>query len=183
MDNNTLRTLLLGLKVHYANAEEVEKIIINCALVAATADAVGSAIPGIAIPATIVGCFGAVWAMYGLICAKLGIILKGHVLKLLARAALSNILMNLGGAMIASFAGMFIPGASIAVSAVVTFVTIYLAGWIFLQLIAKLADESSDPHSFSDIGEAKMKAVIKETKVSKDDLDAARAVYKENKKD
>lgn len=183
MDNNTLKGVAVGLKVHYANAEDAEKVIINCAFVAAAADAVGGVIPGLAIPATIASCFGAVWVMYAKICNVLGISLKENVLKLLARAALANILTNLGGIMIAAFAGMFIPGASVAVSALITFITVYLAGWIFLQLIAKLAAKSSDPHSFSDIGEKEMKAVVKETKVSKDDLDAAQAVYKENKKD
>ena len=73
-----------ALKDYYPNADETEKVIINCALVAAGADAVGGVLPGLAVPATIIACFGTVWVMYGQLCGKLGISLKENVLKLLA---------------------------------------------------------------------------------------------------
>ena len=170
-----------ALKSHYPNADETEKIIINCAVVAAGADAVGGVIPGLAIPATIVSCFGAVWVMYGKLCTKLGISLKENVLKLLARAALANIAANLGGAIAALIAGMLIPGASIIASAVVAFLTVYLAGLVFLQFILKLADKSNDPYAFSDISTEEMKNTVKDTKVGMDDLDAARKAFEDNK--
>ena len=86
----------------------------------------------LSIIATITSCFGAVWVMYGKLCAVLGISLKENVLKILARAALANIAANLGAALIAMFAGMFIPGASVVVSAAVAFIAVYLAGVVFL---------------------------------------------------
>jgi hypothetical protein len=43
-----------ALKDYYPNADETEKVIINCALVAAGADAVGGVLPGLAVPATII---------------------------------------------------------------------------------------------------------------------------------
>ncbi len=181
MNNLPIRQLIPVLSKYYANAEETEKIIINCALVAAGADTVVSIIPGLAVPATIVSCFGAVWAMYGTLCRKLGISLKTNVLKLLARAALANIAANLWGAILALIAGMFFPGASVAASAVITFITLYIAGYIFLQTILTLAEKSSDPHTFSDISEGEMERTAKATKVSKDDLKAAKSAYDDNK--
>lgn len=119
----------------------------KCALTATAADAVGGAIPGLAIPATIIGCFGVVWVMYGKRCSTLGISLKENALKLLARAALSNILANLSGAILTLVAGMFIPGGSILASALVSFITVYLAGLIFLRTILSLAEKSSDSYT------------------------------------
>lgn len=71
-----------ALKEYYASAEETEKVILNAALVAAGADAVGGAIPGVSIPITIITCTGAVWVMYGALCKTLGISMKKNVLKL-----------------------------------------------------------------------------------------------------
>ena len=177
MESYEMVHLVRELKEYYSHAEDTEKVVINCALVAAGADAVGGVIPGLAIPATIASCFGAVWVMYGKLCSTLGISLKENVLKVLARASLANITANLGGALIATFVGMFIPGASIFVAAAVSFITVYLAGIVFLALILKMAKKSSDPFAFSDISETDMKDTVSGTKLSKDDLKKAKAAF------
>lgn len=176
------RELIYGLKFYYSHANETERIILNAALAAAAADAVTSIIPGLAIPATIISCFGAVWAMYGALCSKLGISLKENVLKLLAKAALANITANLGGALAAMFAGMFIPAAAVLASAAVSFISVYLAGIVFLRMILNMAQKSSDPYTFSDISASEMKTAVRNTAVSVDDLKAAKEVYAKNKK-
>jgi len=176
-----LKEITEGLKTHYSCAAETERIILNYALTAAAADAVGGIIPGLAIPAIIVSCFGVVWVMYGTLCTTLGISLKENVLKLLAKAALANIAANLGSALVAMFAGMFIPGASILVSAAVSFIAVYLAGVVFLRLILKMAQKSCDPFSFSDISASEMKAAARGITLTKDDLNAAREVYDTSK--
>lgn len=181
MNAYILKELTYGLKDYYYHADETEQIILNAALTAAAADAVGGMIPGLAIPATIISCFGAVWAMYGSLCSKLEISLKEHTLKLLAKAALANITANLGGVLAAMFAGMFVPGASILVSAAVSFIAVYLAGVVFLRLILSMAQKSSDPYTFSDISIGKMKDVVRHVTVSADDLKAAKAVYETSK--
>mgnify|MGYP007089422329 FL=1 len=175
------KTIMYALKAYYSNAENTEKIILNCALVAASADLVGGAIPGLAIPAVITSRFGAIWVMYGKLCKELGISLKDNTLKILARAAITNIAMNLTGVILGALAGMLIPGASIPVSAIVTFATVYLAGMMFLQLILKMAQKSTDPHMFSDISADEMKKTVSGIKLSKDDLEAAKKVYENNK--
>lgn len=180
MSSYMTKEIMTALKCYYARANETEQIILNAALAAAAADAVGGIIPGLAIPAIIISCFGAVWAMYAALCSTLGISLKENVLKLLARAVLANITANLGGVLVAMFAGMFIPGASILVSAAVSFIAVYLAGIVFLRLILKMAQKSSDPYTFSDISASEMKTEARNIKVTKDDLKAAKAVYEAN---
>ena len=175
------KDLTYALRRYYDRADEAEQIVVKAALVAAGADAVGSIIPGLAIPATIISCFGAVWVMYGTLCSTLGISMKENVLKLLAKAALANISANLGGALIAMFAGMFIPGASILASAAVAFIAVYLAGVVFLRLILKMAQKSKDPYTFCDISASEMKAAARGVTVTKDDLNAARDAYDASK--
>ncbi len=181
MESYQIKMLAKQLEHYYVNADQSEKIIINCAMFAAGADAVGGIIPGLAIPATITSCVGTVWVMYKKLCDNLGISIKENTLKILARAALSNIAANLGGSLIAMFASMFIPGASILVSAAVAFIAVYLAGIVFLNLILKMAENSSDPYTFSDMSEREMKDTVKQTKLSKDDLKAAKEVFDQNK--
>ena len=162
MTDYMIKELLIGLKAYYDNAEGTEKVILSYAIAAAAADAAGGAIPGLAIPAAIVSCFGAI---------------KEHALKLLAKAALANIAANLGGVLIAIFAGMLLPGASILVSAAVAFIAVYLAGIVFLRLILKMARQSCDPYTFRDISDHEMKAALRGITVTKEDLKAAKAVY------
>lgn len=174
------RMILYGLKAYYANAEDTGKVIMTSALTAAAADMVGGSIPAFAVPATIVACFGAVWVMYGELCKVLGIQLKANALKLLARAAIANIAANLGSALIGLVVGMFVPGASVAASAVVTFITVYMAGYVFLQMILNMAQKSSDIYGFSDIPEADMRREVKNTKVTAEDMAAAKAAFDAN---
>ena len=79
------------------------------------------------------------------------------------------------------FAGMMFPGASLAASAVTAFVTVYLAGMSVLQLILKLAEQSKDPYTFKDISTDEFKKGVENTKVGREDLEAARKIYQENK--
>ncbi len=177
-----MKAIIYELSKHYANAHGTEKIIVNCALAAAGADAVGGIFPGLAVPATIASCFGAIWVMYGKLCSELGISLKENVLKLLARAALANIAANLGGALLVGVAGMFVPAASVVASAAICFATVYLAGIVFLSMISKMAEKSSDPHMFSDISSEEMEQTVNDIKLSKKDLKEAKGVYNQHKK-
>lgn len=177
----SFKELMYALKIYYPNAEKSEQIIINCALAAAGANVLGGIIPGLAVITTIFACFGAVWTMYVKLCNELEISLSQNALKLIARAAISNIAANLGGVIAASFIGMFIPGASMLAAAAVSFITVYLAGMIFLKLIIKLAAKSSDIHSFSDISVNEMQNETGNVTVTKDDMLRAKEIYKASK--
>lgn len=176
-----LKMIVKELLKYYENAKQTEKTILNCAIAAAVANAVGGFIPVLSIPALIISCFGALWVMYGMLCHDLGIVIKESVLKLLARAILSNIVANLGGAIIAVLASLVVPGASVVVSTVVSFITLYIAGTIFLHLILRMAQKSVDPVSFSDITPNEMKNMAQEITPTKDMLDEAKKAYEENK--
>ena len=169
------------LQQYYSRAKDTEKVIIECAVAAAAADLIGAWVPGLAIPAAVVSCFGAVWAMYARLCSTLGISIKENALKLIARAALANITANLAGALAVAFAGMFVPVFSAVVSAGFVFAVVYLAGLIFLNLILRLAQKSNDPYHFSDISEADMETATRSVRLDKDDLKAAQDAYKKNK--
>ena len=173
--------LLNGLKCHYNNAEETEKNIITCAFTAATADDLGGAIPGLAVVTTIISCVGAVWVMYGKLCSCLWIKMRDNTLKLLARAALANIAGNLASVLLSMAATLLIPGGSIAASAIITFLVVYLAGLAFLQMVLNLAEKSNDPYAFSDISDGEMKRKMKETKFTAEDLEAAKQSFQENR--
>ena len=177
MNQSKLKEAVSALQKYYKNAEKAEKIVTDCALIAAAANTVGCIIPVVSVPALIVGCFGAVWVMYAKVCKELGINLKENVLKLMARAALSNIAANLGSVMLASFFGMLFPGTSAIFAAVVTYSTVYLAGIIFLLTLRKLAEQSNDLISFSDISEDKITEPVKVARITKEDLNAAKAAY------
>lgn len=180
MNPNSLKYAAVALARYYPNADKTERIIIECAVAAVGADMLGAAFPVLAIPATIASCFGAVWVMYGRLAATLGISLKEKTLKLLARAALSNIAANLGGLLLTFAAGMLIPGASVVSSALVTYGTVYVAGVVFLRMIEKLAESSADPATLSDISEKDMKKAVSETELGKEHLEAAKASFKIN---
>ena len=45
----------------------------------------------------------------------------------------------------------------------------------------KLAKKTSDIHGFSDISTSEMESIVKETKIGKKDLNAAKGTYHENR--
>ena len=176
-----LKTVVRGLKGHYSQAEDTEKIIITAASVAAGASAVGGVIPVLAIPGMIVSCFGAVWVMYAKICTCLGLNLKEGLLKILARAALANIVANLAGAFAAEIVFAFVPGASVIAGAALTFCTVYLAGLIFLKTILSLAKKGKSGAALNHLSDSEFENILKEQKVDKSNLKDAKNAYKNDK--
>ena len=175
MSLGSIHALTHGLAHHYEHAEDTTKIIIGAALVAAGSDAVASLVPILSLPATIIGCLAAVWIMYSKICKKLGIRLSEHTLKLIGKAALANIAGNLIGLILA----LLLPGGSVIASAAVTFVSVFIAGKIFLALILKMAEKSKDKVSFSDIPDSEMKNFARSAEVSREDIDEAKGSHEE----
>lgn len=76
-----LRDVLYGLKNYYSQANEAEKIIVNSAVLAAGASAVGGFIPFLELPSLIISSVVAVWAMYIQICDCLNIRIGKNILK------------------------------------------------------------------------------------------------------
>ena len=177
MSKLSMEETLNGLSKYYPKAEDAEVVVIECALTAAAATAIGSIVPGLALPATIISCYGAVWMMYARLCSLLEIKLEKRVLKLLARAALSNIAANLGGTVMVIGAGLFFPGTSVVTSAVISYSTIFLAGLVFLRLLLRMAVQSNDPSTLCDISDKELQEEMWAEKPDEADLNAARASH------
>ena len=165
-----LTGLIKALGEYYEEADEIGKIIIQSAVVAAAAGAAGSVIPGLAIIGAITSSVGAIWSMYIRMCAKLGLKFGKDTLKALASAVVSNIVANIGGIIAVEIVSSFLPGISIAVGAVLDFCVVYLAGMMFLTLLLKMLKRYGSIENIPgkiDVNQAK-----KDIKWNKEDLKA-----------
>lgn len=176
-----MNELLRYLKIAYHNVEGAEKIILNCALTAAGASAVGGLIPVLSIPAAIVSCVGAVWTMYISISKELGIPFKDNLLKSLASAALSNIAINLAGYLLTDLLLSFIPVAGVAANALLTFASVYLAGLMYMNMLAAFAKKNIVGEAIADVTPEDLEAELKQHTPTKDDVRDAKNAFKSNK--
>ena len=175
-----LTYLLKDLGRYYKHADKVEQIIINCALTAAGAAAVGGFFPVLALPAMIVSCVGAVWTMYIQICKCLDIPIGDNILKVLASAALSNSAANLVGVFAVEIVTAFIPGIGCVAGAAATFGCIYLAGMMFMEMILAFAKKGKVGSALGSISEKDLKDEIENHTPTKADAKDACHSYKNN---
>lgn len=172
--------LLRYLEVYYKGAEEAEKIIINCALTAAAAAAVGGFVPALSLPAMIISCFGAVWMMYAQLCDCLGIPFQENILKTLASAALSNIATNLIAVFVVELLTAFIPGIGSVSGAAVTFACVYLAGLMFMKMLLAFARMGKTGDALGSMTPGNASSYMKQCGVSKDDVKNAKDAFNQN---
>lgn len=175
-----INVLAKELKAFYSNADEAVRTIINCALVAAGASAVGGLIPALEIPAIIVSCIGAVWSMYIKICKILNIRIGDNLLKVLASAALSNIATNLVGIFAMEILVCFIPGLASISGALITFASVYLAGQMFMAMLLAFANRGKTGAALEGISTEDMQTVLNEQTPTKADVKNAKKVFHEN---
>ena len=169
-----MKEIAYGLKVYYKEAEEAEKIVLECAAIAAGASAVGGVVTILALPAMITSCLGAVWAMYIRLCKCLEIRINENVLKVLASAALSNIATNLIGVFAIELLTVFIPGFGLAANALVTFSCVYLAGMMFMKMLLTFAKKGHFGSDLENLSKSELKAELKKNTPTKDDVKNAR---------
>ena len=175
-----LNEVAKGLKCYYQCADEAEKIIFNCAMAAACATAVGGMFPILGLPAMIIVCVGAVWAMYIKICKCLTIPIRDSILKVLASAALSNIAANLVGVFAVELVTAAIPGIGSLAGAAATFGCIYLAGMMFMEMLLGFAKKGKVGADLGGISEKEFKSAIKDYTPTKDDVKDARDAFDQN---
>ena len=175
-----LKDLVRNLKYYYKTADEVEQIILNCAMAAAGASAVGGLVPVLALPAMIVSCVGAVWTMYVKICNCLKIPIGENILKVLASAALSNIATNLIGVFAVELITAVIPGIGSLAGAAATFGCIYLAGMMFMETLLAFAKKGKVGRNLGDISQQALKSEIQNHTPTKDDVKDARRSFDKN---
>lgn len=175
-----LNDVLRYLKVYYKGVDGVEKTIINCAITAAGASAVGGFFPVLAIPATIVSCFGAVWTMYVSLCKQLEIPIGENILKVLASAALTNLTMNLLGSIAIELVAAFIPGVGSVASAAITFASVYLAGMMFMNMLLALAKKGKVGADLNNMSQDDLKHHMQQQTPTKEDLKDAKVAFNSN---
>lgn len=175
-----LREVVYGLKFYYSQASEAEKIVVNAATVAAGASAVGGAIPFLELPAMIISCAGAVWAMYIRICNCLNIPIGKNILKVLASAALSNIAANLASLFAVELITCMIPGIGSAAGAAATFACVYLAGIMFLNMILALAKKGVTAEDLGAVSEKDFKSVLADQTPTRENVKEAKKAFKKN---
>ena len=175
-----LQEVIRALTIYYANADEAEKTIMNCAVVAAGAAAVGGFIPILELPALIVSSVGAVWAMYVKVCERLGIRIRKNILKVLASAALSNIAANLISVFAVELVTCMIPGIGAAAGAAATFACVYLAGLMFMNMLLALAKKGQTAHDLENVSEETLKSVLAGQTPTKKDVKDAKNTFKQN---
>lgn len=162
------------LKGYYKSADEAVQTILNCAMVAAGATAVGGLFPILALPAMIVSCVGAVWTMYIKICKCLEIPLGENILKVLASAALSNIATNLIGVFAVELITAAIPGIGSLAGAAATFGCIYLAGMMFMEMLLAFAKKGKVGNDLGGVSQQDLKAEIQNHTPTREDVKDAR---------
>ena len=150
------------LSCYYKNASEAVQIIMNCALVAAGATAVGGMFPFLALPSMIISCFGAVWTMYLKICLCLNIPIGENILKVLASAALSNIASNLVGV----FA--------------VELITAAIPGMMFMEMLLAFAKKGTVGSDLGNVTQKDFQSEIKKHTPTREDVKDTRNVFDQN---
>ena len=175
-----LQDAVRALRYYYKDAGEAEQIILSCAAVAAGSAAVGGMVPVLALPAMIVSCVGAVWAMYIQICKCLEIPIGKNILRVLASAALSNIATNLIGCFAIELITVAIPGVGCLAGAAATFGCIYLAGMMFMQMLLAFAKKGQIGSDLENMSEAELKSTIKKQTPTKEDVKDARHSFDDN---
>lgn len=168
------------LKVYYKDADEAQQIILNCAMVAAGAAAVGGWVPVLALPSIIISCFGAVWAMYIEVAKCLDIPIGKNLLKVLASAALSNIATNLVGVFAVELVTAVIPGIGSLAGAAATFGCVYLAGMMFMQMLLAFAKKGKVGNDLRHVSQQVLKSEIKNHTPTREDVKDARHSFDGN---
>lgn len=168
------------LEQYYKGADDAVKIIMDCAMVAAGATAVGGLFPVLALPAMIVSCVGAVWTMYIKLCKCLDVPIGKNILKVLASAALSNIATNLISVFAVELITIAIPGIGSLAGAAATFGCIYLAGVMFMAMLLSFAKKGTVGSDMGNVSAKKLKDELKNHTPSEDDVKDARKSFEDN---
>ena len=164
------------------NVEEISNIIKEHSVATALSAAASGMIPGAGGTVAFgIACTSTV-TMYGRLAKAMGIKLNHGLLRAVASAVVADLAATVTASVLASAALSFIPGLGSMASSVITGMTnygfVYLAGYIFLKMIASLGVDKVETLSESDMKAAAkgvrehmdMKAAMKEVKRS----------YKEN---
>ncbi|MBO5567609.1 MAG: hypothetical protein J6A79_01500 [Clostridia bacterium] len=150
----------------YRNTDQVEKNIMDYALLASLSNIALSFIPGVSTAALVTGSIGFTVALYASLCKLMEIHLSENTLRILASAAFSNLTANLTSALILSLVASFIPGLSNISGPVIAFAAVYLAGNMFVKLLSIYAREGQ---RVDEMSEEEIHKTMEEIRISKEE--------------
>lgn len=191
MNSTMMKTAFYSMKNYLRTpasnvGEQCEKTIVKHGLAAAAAAVAAGFVPGAGGVISIGICFGFVWAMYYRLAALFNIKISKNILKTIASVAVAEITAYLIIVLAATTVLTFIPGLNIGAAtlcAMVNFGMVYIAGYLYIQMLTKLFKAGKDPDQLT---EDEWKNVAKAT-ADEVDMDAvyqeAKDVHKQVKND
>jgi len=162
------------------NAEEIAGIVENHAVATAISAAATGVVPGAGGAIAFgIACTSTV-TMYGRLAKAMGVRLNNGLIKAVASAVVADLAATVSATVAAAAAVSFIPGvgsmASAALTAITNFGFVYLAGIIFIKLLAALGVSKVETMTAEEIGR-QAKSIQDEMNI-KDAMKEARSVYK-----
>lgn len=144
------------------NAEEIAQIVESHALTTALSAAASGAIPGAGGAIAMgIACTSTI-AMYGRLAKEMGVRLNHGLIRTLASVVLADLAASVAVVIAAAAAISFIPGvgnmASASLTAITNYGFVYLAGLIFVKMVAALGISKIESLSESEIKEAAKEA-------------------------
>lgn len=133
--------------VEHFETEKLANIVIAHAASAAVAAMAGGVLPGVAAVIASGIAVAAIWSMYYRIAKYLGIGLSLDTLKALASALNTNLVTQIGGVLLLDLAFSLVPGISIVAGGLMNFVVVYVAGIMYLHMLADIFKAGKDPKS------------------------------------
>lgn len=182
-----LKIALMELQKHFENAEDIEKIIITHALAASAAAVASGWIPGAGgAIATGIG-VGFTISMYYRICSECNIPIGKNILKALASIVIAEIAAILSVSLAAQITLSLIPGVgslgAAALSAIINFGLVYVAGVLFLKMMVNVFDAKG---GIENLSEDELKDMMKSVSTKKNIQSVyheSKGVYKKTKND
>lgn len=182
-----LHTAARQLSIYYKNSDEIVQSVMNHALAAAGSAALSGALPGAGSTIALGVSTGIIVKMYISLGKMLGIHIGNGVLKAMASALVADIAGSAAASLGASTILSFVPGIGTLGAAAITGITnfgyVYLAGIIYIKMIAKILESGK---SISNMSEEEILKELKKTTNTvnmKEAMKEAKTAYKNSKKE
>lgn len=184
-ESRLLYQAVKALEGHYQSGGEIVQCVIHHATAAATAAALEGVLPGAGSAIAAATSTGIIITMYVSLGKKLNVRLGHGTLKALASALVAD----LAGAFAANLAGAailsFIPGlgslGSAAITGLTSFAYVYLAGLIYIKMVAAMLESGKSMNDLSEEELIKMAKKTTSTVNLKKAMNEIKSAYKSRK--
>lgn len=131
------------------SSQEMANIVIDHACGAGWAAMAAGFFPGVGSIVASGIAVGTIWSMYYRISKYLDLNIGKNIWKILASATVSNLVTQLGGALVFDFITSFIPGLGIITNGLVNFGVTYVAGKMFFEALTRIFKAGYDPNTMT----------------------------------